>query len=291
MCLLNRIKYLILFVFLICLFPLNTNAGFLASINTYVIDSANILSKEVEEYIIEKSTKLENADGTQIVVVTVKELDGMSIAEYANELFNRIDIGDSDKDNGLLLLLALEERKFRVEVGYGLEGILPDGKTGRFQDEYIIPYLKNNDWDNGIKNGYDAFYREIVKLNNLSIEYNEPINTNDNSYIMWYIHSFIFGLVLGTIVKVITKNLKSKIILVLIYVMIWIFLMLNFIGMIEILFSNLIGFILGLFGGINFLMALYSLNRGGSSFDSHSSGGGFSSGGGSSGGGGSSRKF
>ena len=65
--------------------------------------------------------------------------------------------------------MALEERQFRVEVGYGLEGILPDGKTGRFQDEYIIPYLKNNNWDEGIKNGYDAFYKEIVTLNNLNV--------------------------------------------------------------------------------------------------------------------------
>lgn len=48
-------------------------------------------------------------------------------------------------------MLALEERQFRVEVGYGLEGVLPDGLTGRYQDQYIIPYLKENNWDKGIK--------------------------------------------------------------------------------------------------------------------------------------------
>mgnify|MGYP003300435229 CR=1 FL=1 len=60
---------------------------------------------------------------------------------FFNKLFNSFGIGDEDKNNGLLLLLALEEREFRVEVGDGLSGILPDGKTGRFQDDYIIPYL------------------------------------------------------------------------------------------------------------------------------------------------------
>ncbi len=159
MYLLNRIKFLILFLLLSIL---NVNAIVSPTKEFYVNDYANILSSETEKYIIDKSSQLANVDGTQIVVVTVNNLDGDTIENYANTLFRNFGIGDKTKNNGLLLLLALEERQFRVEVGYGLEGILPDGKTGRFQDTYIIPYLKNNKWDEGIKNGYDAFSTTLL---------------------------------------------------------------------------------------------------------------------------------
>lgn len=157
----NRIKYLIL-IFLFITFISSVKAIVSPTSNLYVNDYANILSNETEEYIMNKSVALNNVDGTQIVVVTVPNLEGYSIEDYATKLFRNFGIGDKDKNNGLLLLLALEERQFRVEVGYGLEGILPDGKTGRFQDDYIITYLKDDKFDEGVKNGYDAFYAEIV---------------------------------------------------------------------------------------------------------------------------------
>ena len=195
-----RIKnYLILLLLSISFSFLNVSAIVKPTKDFYVNDYANILSNETEEYIISKSSKLASIDGTQIVVVTVKNLEGNSLESYATKLFREFGIGDKNKNNGLLLLLALEERKFRVEVGYGLEGILPDGKTGRFQDEYIIPYLKENKWDEGIKNGYDAFYAEIVEQNNLDLSYNKPIEKN-NSNSFSYVVASIFGLILGTIV-------------------------------------------------------------------------------------------
>ncbi len=135
----------------------------------YVNDYANLLSTEVKNYIIETNTKLENATGAQIVVVTIQSLEGESLEEYATELFRSFGIGDKDKNNGVLLLLALEERKFRIEVGYGLEGALPDGKTGRIQDEYIIPYLKENNWDDGIKNGYSKILEVVSEEYNIDV--------------------------------------------------------------------------------------------------------------------------
>ena len=138
---LNRIKYLILILLYMAFTP-SVKAMVSPTNDFYINDYANILSSETENYILNKSIALNNVDGTQIVVVTVPDLEGMSLEDYATQLFRNFGIGDKNKNNGLLLLLALEERQFRVEVGYGLEGILPDGKTGRFQDEYIIPYLK-----------------------------------------------------------------------------------------------------------------------------------------------------
>jgi len=162
---LTRINLLILLLFS-CLFITNVNALVLPTSEFYVNDYANVLSPETEKYIIDKSKELYKVDGTQIVVVTVRNLENSSIEDYSLNLAREFGIGSKEKNNGLLILLALDERESRIEVGTGLEGILPDGKTGRFQDQYMIPYFKTNDFDTGIKNGYDAFFNEIVKLNN-----------------------------------------------------------------------------------------------------------------------------
>lgn len=80
----------------------------------YVNDYANILSDETESFIIENGVELNNKTGAQIVVVTIKSLDGQEIEDYTSELFNNYEIGDSNKNNGILILLALDEREFRV---------------------------------------------------------------------------------------------------------------------------------------------------------------------------------
>ena len=210
---LNRYKYLTLIIIINIFIPIiSVNAIVQPTNNFYVNDYANILSLETEEYIIEKSLAINNVDGTQIVVVTVPNLEGRTIEDYALNLFRNFGIGDRENNNGLLLLLALEEREFRVEVGIGLEGILPDGKTGRFQDKYIIPFLKNNDWDNGIKNGYDAFYSEIVKLNELDLNYNTPIeeSLNEESYNAVYLVIIVLlNFIIGTRIRKSKKNMKN----------------------------------------------------------------------------------
>ena len=135
----------------------------------YVYDGAQVLSEETEQYILNSSRELESKTGAQIVVVTIPSLEGQPLEEYATELFRQWGIGDSKKNNGLLLLCAVEDRQFRVEVGYGLEGDLPDGKTGRMQDAYILPLLKEDKFDAGIKNGYSAFLREVANVYNVGI--------------------------------------------------------------------------------------------------------------------------
>lgn len=135
----------------------------------YVYDGAQVLSEETEQYILKTGQELESKTGAQIVVVTIPSLEGQSLEKYATELFRQWGIGDSKKNNGLLLLCAVEDRKFRVEVGYGLEGDLPDGKTGRMQDAYIIPLLREDKFDEGIKNGYSAFLQEVAEVYGIAI--------------------------------------------------------------------------------------------------------------------------
>lgn len=167
----KKLFRIIVLIFLILAFySVNSNAVVSPTKEFYVNDYANVLSKETEEYIINTNVDLNNKTKAQIVVVTVKSLDGKTIEEYATELFRKFGIGDKKLNNGVLLLCSTGDRMFRIEVGYGLEGALPDGKTGRIQDEYIIPYLKNNDYDKGIKNGFSAVIKEVSKEYNTTVE-------------------------------------------------------------------------------------------------------------------------
>jgi len=91
--------------------------------------------------------------GSPVVVVTVKDMGGMTVEDYAHRLFRKWGIGDRDRDNGVLILVALEERKIRIENGYGVEGVLPDGLTGSILDRDILPDLRNGDYGAGLYRG------------------------------------------------------------------------------------------------------------------------------------------
>ncbi|MGI6167524.1 MAG: TPM domain-containing protein [Eubacteriales bacterium] len=127
----------------------------------YVNDFAGVLDGETEQYIIRTAAALEERTTAQLVVVTISDIGEQAVEEYANNLFNKWGIGSADKDNGVLVLLDIGGRQSRIEVGYGLEGALPDGKTGRIQDNYMIPYFKQNNFNEGIRQGFNALLVEI----------------------------------------------------------------------------------------------------------------------------------
>jgi uncharacterized membrane protein YgcG len=101
-------------------------------------------------------------------VLTVPSLKGQSLEDYSLTVLRQWGIGDQEKNNGVLLLVAVQDRKSRIEVGYGLEGALPDGLTGRIQDQYMLPYFRSNDYDKGILNGYSALLQTVLKEYNLT---------------------------------------------------------------------------------------------------------------------------
>ena len=129
----------------------------------YVQDFANLLSAETKSTINSVSKDLENKTKAQVVVVTVPSLDGQPIEDYSLELLRAWGIGDKEKNNGVLLLVVTKDKKSRIEVGYGLEGALPDGLTGRIQDQYMIPSFKQGNYDKGILNGYSALVGTVLK--------------------------------------------------------------------------------------------------------------------------------
>lgn len=136
----------------------------------YVQDQAGVLSQSTKATINAYSTALQKKTKAQIVVLTVPTLKGQSLEDYSLTVLRQWGIGDKEKNNGVLLLVAVQDRKSRIEVGYGLEGALPDGLTGRIQDQAMLPYFRNNDYNNGILNGYAALVRTVLKEYNLTVK-------------------------------------------------------------------------------------------------------------------------
>lgn len=127
----------------------------------FVNDFAGCLTAEDAAYMQSLGEALYNSTRAQVVVVTVDSLDGESIEDYAIGLGREWGIGDKDTDSGVLLLLSAGDREVRIEVGYGLEGRLTDGKTGRILDNYAIPFLKENDFSTGLRQAYAVLVNEV----------------------------------------------------------------------------------------------------------------------------------
>lgn len=131
--------------------------------NIYVQDLANVLTPDTEQSILRLGDQLDGKTGAQAVVVTVPSLADRPIEEYALELFRAWGIGQKEKNNGVLVLIAPSERQSRIEVGYGLEGALPDALTGRIQDGYMLPFFRQENFDQGTWQGYQAICAQVAK--------------------------------------------------------------------------------------------------------------------------------
>jgi uncharacterized protein len=118
-----------------------------------VVDNANLLNEADEADITAKLAALETATQRQLVVATISDLQGYDIADYSYQLGRKWGIGDKDRNDGALLVIAPNERKIRVEVGYGLEGTLTDAVSSQIIRNDITPAFKAGDYAAGIKAG------------------------------------------------------------------------------------------------------------------------------------------
>jgi uncharacterized protein len=120
-----------------------------------VVDQAGIIPAATRVSLANKLEDLENKSGIQLVVATVKSLDGDAIEPYANALFRAWKLGEKTKNNGVLLLVAPNEHRVRIEVGYGLEGTLTDAASKLIIVNAIAPRFKAGDFGGGIERGVD----------------------------------------------------------------------------------------------------------------------------------------
>jgi uncharacterized protein len=128
-----------------------------------VVDQAGVMSAESKSDIEAKSKTLEDKSGIQLVVATVKSLQGSDIETYANQLFRTWKLGEAKKNNGVLLLVAPNERKVRIEVGYGLERPLSDPLAAEIIRNAIIPRFKAGDFSGGIEGGIDGIIEVLSR--------------------------------------------------------------------------------------------------------------------------------
>lgn len=115
----------------------------------YVNDFANVLSPSVRTQITQLCTEPDQKAQAQIAVVTVRTLDGQSAFDYSLDLATHWGVGPKQKDRGVMILVAVDDHKYYTQVGYGLEGILPDGKVGGFGRE-AVPYFRQSNYDAGL---------------------------------------------------------------------------------------------------------------------------------------------
>lgn len=125
-----------------------------------VVDEANIIDETTEAELTRKLAEFEERNQRQFVIATVPDLQGYDIAEYGYQLGRNWQLGDAENDDGIILLVAPNERQMRVEVGYGLEGIIPDGLAFEYV-EGMKPFFREGDYSGGISWGADQIIRQL----------------------------------------------------------------------------------------------------------------------------------
>ncbi len=163
-----------------------------------VNDFAKIFSSDFTKNLEKKLLQIESQTTDQIVVVTVNNLQETTIEDYANQLFNYWKIGQKDKDNGILLIISTEDRNVRLEVGYGLESVITDGRAGEIIRNQIIPAFKKGDYEAGVLAGIDKISQYLTnQTSENTVRKNTKINGGNlfsiSVYLVIIFFSYIFS--------------------------------------------------------------------------------------------------
>jgi uncharacterized protein len=171
----------------------------------YVVDLAGIINDAVENRLNGYLQELEQKTTAQMIVLTIPELGGESIDDLSISIANdKWKLGQKGKDNGVLFLVALKDRKYRIEVGYGLEGVLPDSLVGSLGRKLLVPYFRKGDYSDGIYATTLAVANIIanhygVKITGMpSINYrSQPASGRNPSSLFSTIIAIMFFIILG----------------------------------------------------------------------------------------------
>jgi len=160
-----KIRHVLL---LLALFLLISGSAFAAPANFpapkgAVNDYAGVITPSYAQKMEDLSREVWEKTGASVVVAVMESIGDHDPADYANRLYQAWGIGEKGKDKGVLIFLAIKERKVRIETGYGVEGILPDGLVGEILDRYVVPSLKDGEYGKGLANGVAAVASVIAK--------------------------------------------------------------------------------------------------------------------------------
>ena len=169
----------------------------------FVSDYANIFSTQGKITLEQKLFSLNGSTTIQIAVVTITSLDDETIESYAVKLFKEWGIGQKDKNNGVLFLTAINDRKVRIEVGYGLEGVLTDAQSNGIIQNIVLPEFRNSNYEGGIIKGTDA----IISVVQSEADYSSQSQTqDDNKGFSVYTYFFIIIWGSGIILRILSKT-------------------------------------------------------------------------------------
>jgi len=146
-----------------------------------VNDFAEVVPLEQERRIEAVTGELHRKTEIPVVVVTVPDIGGAEYNEYANRLYESWGIGKKGEDKGVLLFVTVKERKMRIEVGYGSEGVIPDGLAGEIRDRYMIPHLKNDRYGEGLLMGAAAVAQILAKSEGVELTGQMPAASGTRS--------------------------------------------------------------------------------------------------------------
>jgi uncharacterized protein len=147
-----------------------------ASPPNYVVDLAGVIDDGVEARTNTLLRELEQQTTAQLVVLTLPTLDGESLEAFSIDLaHNRWKLGQKGKDNGVLLTLAMQERKYRIEVGYGLEGVLPDSLVGSLGRQVLVPAFRAGDFGGGIAAMAGELATRVAEGSGVSLSAEMPV--------------------------------------------------------------------------------------------------------------------
>lgn len=149
--------------------------------NFFVNDFVGILSTANEQDLIDRAQRLEEENGVQVVVLIVDNYTGTSIDTYATNVFNEWGIGQKSDNNGVLLVLATEDKEVAIRVGTGMEGQLTDSKTGRILDDYFVPYASDGDYNSAVYETYRQLLTEGHRLETPGVTPAPAANERENS--------------------------------------------------------------------------------------------------------------
>jgi len=172
-------------LFSIIFFPLFVFAQDIPKPIGWINDFANVISPEYKNKLTSLIEEVEQKTTAEIAVVTINSIAPYDEKEYARLLFDNWHPGKKGKDNGILVLLVIKERRWRIETGYGLEGILPDSRCGEIGRNYMVPYFKNGGYNEGLYYGIAAISKVIAQDAHISLnsieESNETLKTENTS--------------------------------------------------------------------------------------------------------------
>lgn len=178
-----RKHFLILFIVLLII-PLNVFSLVEKSVNEYITDQGQLLSDETEEYIYNNSKYLDDIIHLDYYVVTVDNLSNLEIEEYADKLYRKFNL----REKGILILISKDDRKMRVKVGEELSDVVYPQIIDEYINNFFMTSFKNGNWDEGIKNGYSAFYKLLCNyydIDSSDIEvYRDNFITKYQTYII-----------------------------------------------------------------------------------------------------------